>query len=622
MVCTAATTFSLVSMSTWIAYKKWIAPVMLSRLPLLGLETGNKSRDRLPAHGTPARTLPRRSRTGSFSESLDSFIFSDRSSAHSPRIWNAIRSSFPSPDRDRWQSPFRDLENVAPAQQTADHTNQQPPNSLRMKAVAVSVVHSATRLFWQGTARGVPRMVQTPTTPDVNSSLSRTSCIPVPPSKFDFPHQPQRVLKHVQWEVRDLEYSPGGLVLAVTSFDCGTRSSVTVIYYDIEADIPRISRHRHLQGRISKQVAWSRYRSHHENILLVRLDHSIDLLSVDTNMSISLNGCIKRQQSIESAAWCTSSSILSVEGSIVFKLSLDGHVGEFLSAGACCNHVGQVIASYNFVNILVRDIAMLPNTELLLVVGRVMHKDMLPKNSRAEKQLILYDMKNKEYKSRNPVLDDMRYITLADHISLNRLGFGILVGHKNKRSPQVWTLIPHRDGSHQLKPNSGVRLRPFDLAGPGYLAGDQQQIISCVDSGGNIYIWDRESGILAHRIPAQVVMGGRRCIAWSATQANSVHFATVGKNELRIWTATQTDPVLPSESPRQSPSALTIPHSPLASRNLLTPLDISTFRNISAGEPLPSPRSALSMNIHPTVPDTSSEPDPEGFISIKVEKAD
>jgi hypothetical protein len=50
--------------------------------------------------------------------------------------------------------------------------------------------------------------------------------------------------------------------------------------------------------------------------------------------------------------------------------------------------MGQVIFKHHFEDLLLRDIVVVPDTDLILIVARVMHREMLPKNSRAEKQLI------------------------------------------------------------------------------------------------------------------------------------------------------------------------------------------------------------------------------------------
>jgi hypothetical protein len=223
------TSFGLVVVSTWIAYEQWIAPVMLSRLPLSGVKTINKNRDKLLPAAILIRPLPRRSRTGSFSDLSDSFTVSDGASTHViartaqtvlgsqplPRIWSGVQSLFPLHDGDV-QSQARDLENAVPAHPTTNNNNERPqaPNRLRIKTGVVSAVHSATKMFWRGTARNVPRMSQMPAKiPNRNSPTSGT---PVAPSQLDFPSQPQHVLKYAQGDVCDLEYSPEGLVLAVT----------------------------------------------------------------------------------------------------------------------------------------------------------------------------------------------------------------------------------------------------------------------------------------------------------------------------------------------------------------------------------------------------------------------
>jgi hypothetical protein len=115
---------------------------------------------------------------------------------------------------------------------------------------------------------------------------------------------------------------------------------------------------------------------------------------------------------------------------------------------------------------------------------------------------------------------------------------------------------------------------------------------------GSIHIWDRESGTPVRRIAAQVVMSGRRCVAWSAPQADSMRFATVGVNELRIWSATQTIPELPSLPEHTPPISIPISISLTTSRVLPPAIStIPTEWDLNAGDTVPSPRSAISVKI-------------------------
>jgi hypothetical protein len=224
-VCTAATSFGLIVVFAWTAYEQWIAPVMLSRPPLSGLrKIPNIPKGRKLGHeATPIRPLPRRSRTGSFSDLSDSFTLSDEAPTHIlvrtaqtlgsraiPGIRNGIQSLFPTSD-SATQHQSHDLESALPAQQATGVDPERPANFIR----AITLVHAATKLFWRrGTARNVPRM--DPTSPRTPGNTARTSSSKQFPFSLVFPSQPQHVLKYAQGEVRDLEYSPGGLVLAVT----------------------------------------------------------------------------------------------------------------------------------------------------------------------------------------------------------------------------------------------------------------------------------------------------------------------------------------------------------------------------------------------------------------------
>lgn len=112
----------------------------------------------------------KRSRTGSFSNLSDSLTLQDAPSTHVivrtaqtlgsraiPGIWGGIRSSI-----DRAE--VRDSESAIPAQQQPEATNnnndnfERPAGPLRVRAGVITAVHAATKMFWKGTARNVPRM--------------------------------------------------------------------------------------------------------------------------------------------------------------------------------------------------------------------------------------------------------------------------------------------------------------------------------------------------------------------------------------------------------------------------------------------------------------------------------
>ena len=103
---------------------------------------------------------------------------------------------------------------------------------------------------------------------------------------------------------------------------------------------------------------------------------------------------------------------------------------------------------------------------------------------------------------------------------------------------------------------------PVDFAGPSYFGGKDDQLIMCAGkgqvslplkelidgifadafihvpyTGGDIHVWDRESGALLHHIRAQMVGGDLTCVAWNP-MADPFMFAT-GSHDgaVRIWTS-------------------------------------------------------------------------------------
>lgn len=523
LVCTAVITFDLVSVSGWIVYQQWISPIIYPQSRSTKFEKDNpKKLSEATLENYPYNVLP---------------VFTRAQTMLGSGIRSGIRSLSTTLD-SVMQNQTHDLENASVPVQQAPHSDDEQP-SVSFRAMA-TIAHVATEMLRRTPIRTASR-ARAPRSPISPASRTATS-----PFSLVFPNQPQHVLGYLLGEVRDLEYSHETLVLAVASFDPASRYSTTVLYNEKETHIDLTSHHRHRQGKVIKQVAWSPC----DNMLLVRLDDTIDLLNTTPNLEHEWT--IRRPHLVRSAAWCTSSDILFVEGGFVVRLSLDGHV----------------TFKHHFENFLPRDVVVVPNTELLLLVGRITFKDMpLPKGSQAESQLKLFDMKHSRVCDSVPVLDDMLHITVADNPSSGQDAFDVLVGYKNERSPQLWKLTLDQNTSHQLQPTSN-HLQPFnEFRGPGYFVGPVPQMISCVANDGSIHIWGRKSGATIHHIPAEVrvVEGSRRAVAWSAPQADVVRFASAGLKELRFWSTPPANSVLASPSrPRPRPPALTILGGPPA----------------------------------------------------------
>lgn len=98
---------------------------------------------------------------------------------------------------------------------------------------------------------------------------------------------------------------------------------------------------------------------------------------------------------------------------------------------------------------------------------------------------------------------------------------------------------------------------PVDFAGPSYFGGKDDQLVLCagkgeylpvlgysfahahgpfVFAGGDIHIWERESGVLMHHVRAQDSDGDLTCIAWNHAAVPFMFSTGSHDGAVRIWT--------------------------------------------------------------------------------------
>ncbi|CCL98725.1 uncharacterized protein FIBRA_00730 [Fibroporia radiculosa] len=335
--------------------------------------------------------------------------------------------------------------------------------------------------------------------------------------------EPTQDLAAHQALVRHLQFSPNGKFLATSSWD---RTSVIFRVGD------SFTSHRVLaqpQGFVG-QVAWSP----NGFTLLTKLNRGVKVWTEDG----VCRKTIDRHKTVHSIAWLPSDeAFLSVEGSTVVKLDLNG----------------QILDTYSFDRMLLHDVAVTQDCRRMLCVGTLLtsRDGLRPSKSRAEKQIIAYNLNRKHIENRVPVLHDVRDITLArdDQVAL--------VSYENKAPPQLWKLDMVKDSTRLSLRHTYMPKVPVDFAGPSYFGGRSDQLVLCAGkgkiihtvrstcplnaaAGGDIHIWDRESAALLHHIRAQASGGDLTCIAWNPT-TEPFMFAT-GSHDggVRIWTA-QTD---------------------------------------------------------------------------------
>ncbi|KZT24894.1 WD40 repeat-like protein [Neolentinus lepideus HHB14362 ss-1] len=309
--------------------------------------------------------------------------------------------------------------------------------------------------------------------------------------------------------VRHLQFSPDGKYLATSSWD---RTSMIFRVQDLLVPHRTLA---HPQGFVG-QAAWAPT----GHLLLTKLNRSIKVWTQDG----VCRKTIDRHHTVHSIAWFPGGeAFMSVEGSSVVKLDL----------------TGRIYDSYDFDRLDLHDVAVTPDCKRLLGVGTLLESSdgLKPSKSRAEKQIIVYNLDQKEIENQVPVLHDVRDITLA------KSGKMALVSYENKAPPQLWRLetVKSKDKEvdvvrlalrHTYMPKVQV-----DFAGPSYFGGKEDQLIFCAGKAGDIHIWDRDSGELLHYLRAQQGAGGDlTSIAWN--QGSDTFMFATGSHDgyLKIWT--------------------------------------------------------------------------------------
>lgn len=329
--------------------------------------------------------------------------------------------------------------------------------------------------------------------------------------------------------VRHLQFSPNGRFLATSSWD---RTSVIFRV----SQTGELSTHRvlvHVRGFIG-QVAWSP----NGKTLLTRLTRSVKVWNEDGQCKKT----IERQSTVQSIVWLPNSEgFLSVEGSEVVKLDL----------------TGRVLDTYGLGRVRLHNVAVTEDCNRLIGVGPSITSPDGPqpsRHTRIEKRLIVYNMQTKKKESQTPFANDVRDITMARKASVALIS-------PEKSPPQLWKLEIVRDRDNNcytsrlsLK-HTYTRKAQFELAGPCYFGGRDDQFVLCAGKAGDIHIWDRDSGLLLRYIRPQTpnTFGDLTCIAWNHGTDDTFAFAT-GSHDgaVRLWSTAAPPPVDETKSESSS----------------------------------------------------------------------
>ncbi|CAE6500502.1 unnamed protein product [Rhizoctonia solani] len=337
--------------------------------------------------------------------------------------------------------------------------------------------------------------------------------------------------------VKHLQFSPDGQFLATCSWDR------TALIWRVgagpsgEFELMHKLVHMVRVGGFVGQVAWS---PNGEQLLTKQLK-SIKVWSSKPGVC---ERTIDRKRSVQAVTWMPKGSrFLSIE----WKL-------ESSQAEKRVNHTENIMGSdlvvlgadgtqrqeHHLGRLQVWDAAVVPDEERLVAVATLLRseQDRRPVKSRPEKR-ILRSMVGYGWEIENqvPLLQEVRNITLTQQ------GNYALVSYENKSPPQAWRIDKIlREGKQRLVlAHTYFTRHPVDFAGPSYFGGVQDTFVFAASKSGEIYIWERSSGVLLHSLkaPDQELTN----LAWNHKSPSGHMFASADHDgKVRIWTTAAPPP--------------------------------------------------------------------------------
>ncbi|PFH49908.1 hypothetical protein AMATHDRAFT_146529 [Amanita thiersii Skay4041] len=312
--------------------------------------------------------------------------------------------------------------------------------------------------------------------------------------------------------VRHTKFSPDGRYLVTSSWD-----RKTVIFRVGESITPHHEIVHH-QGFVG-QLAWSPF----GNMLLTKIGRSVEVWSAEDG---ARKAAFDRDINVDAISWFPrANAFATVEGNKVTKFSLDG----------------SVLYEHSFERLKLQDIAILPDSQRFVGIGclRKSPTGLKPTKSKAEKRIFVFDIENRRIECQRPLHHDIRDI----HVGRARDGLVALVNF-DKAPPQLWRVELFRDpvdGTVRTNLNLKYTLLlkpPADTTGPSAFAGRNNQYVLSPGRGGNIYVWDQETGALMHQYMRPVhfndmISSG---VTWN-NGAEDAMFATGSQQgDVLVWT--------------------------------------------------------------------------------------
>ncbi|KAF8708086.1 negative gluconeogenesis, partial [Rhizoctonia solani] len=362
----------------------------------------------------------------------------------------------------------------------------------------------------------------------------------------------QLLTEHVAL-VKHLQFSPDGKFLATCSWDR------TALIWRVgagpygEFELMHKLVHTARVGGFVGQVAWS---PNGEQLLTKQLK-SIKVWSsktgvcertIDQKRSVQAITWMPKGQRFLSIEWKTESSQAdkrvqhaeNILGSDLIVVSTDG----------------TKLQEHHLPRLQVWDAAVVPDEERLVAVATLIRteQERRPVKSRHEKRILIYNLNTKEIENQVPLLQEVRDITLTEE------GNYALVSYENKAPPQAWRIDKIlREGKQRLVlAHTYFTKYPVDFAGPSYFGGVKDTFVLAASKSGEIYIWERSSGVLLHSLkaPDQELTN----LAWNHKSPSGFMFASAAHDGMvRIWTTTAAASMGRSTAPSPEPQEIESP---------------------------------------------------------------
>ncbi|QRW18765.1 WD repeat protein [Rhizoctonia solani] len=290
--------------------------------------------------------------------------------------------------------------------------------------------------------------------------------------------------------VKHMQFSPNGDYLATCSWDR------TAIIWKIGDTVEMCMKLYHpvSSGGFVNQVAWSPDGER----LLTRTQKAIKIWNPYTGISTRT---ITRGRSIQYASWMPSGN-----GFLAVEYKSQSRAGQVTATNLVqLDAEGKVLYTHILDRIQIWDTAIMADEVRVLAVGTLVEsRDRLqPIQSRAEKRLLIYNLKTNEVEHHVPLLQEVRNISLSTPV--NKVTHA-LVSHENKSPPQMWridmktTIRPGEHVARLVLVHSYLTKTPVEFAGQSFFGGPDEMFVCCSSKSGEMYVWDRISATLLHTL--------------------------------------------------------------------------------------------------------------------------